>query len=158
MTWTINFTFRDDENNSSVVSINFADSIVTANLASAASAFLVVLGPLTDAAFVKATVSRVLLTGSAAPVSGSDIEIGARFIWAQVGTAKRTLQKIPAFVRSKLIPTTKNVDLTDADVAAFVTAMEDGLTAVSLFEPTNDDGDASIDAIVTAQETYEKAR
>jgi len=158
MTWTMNFVFRDDENHSSVVSINFADSIVTANLASAATAFLVVLGPLTDAAFVKATVFRTLITGSAAPVSGSDIEIGARFIWGVVGTAKRTLQKIPAFVRSKLVENSKVVDLTDADVAAFVTAMEDGLTAVTLFAPTNDDGDADIDALVTAKETYEKAR
>lgn len=156
--WQMHFTFRDDEAHSSVVTINFSDSIVTANLASAASAFLVVLGPLTDAAFVKATVSRVLLTGATAPVSGADIEIGARFIWNAAGTVKRTIMKIPAFVRSKLIENSKVVDETDADVIDFVTAMTDGLTAVTLFAPTNDDGDADIEGLVIAKETYSKAR
>lgn len=157
MTWEMHFTFRDDENHSSVVTINFADSIVTTNLAAAASAFLVVLGPLTDAAFIKATVSRVLLSGSTAPVTGADIEIGAKFFWSQVGKVKNTMQTIPAFVRSKLLPTTKKVDLADADVAAFVTAMEEGLTATTLFEPTSDEG-TDLDVVVDAIENYEKAR
>jgi len=158
MTWTIHFTFRDDENNSSVVSINFANSIVTANLASAATAFLTVLAPLTDAAFVKATVTRTLLTGAASPVSGADVEIGARFLWGAAGTVKRTIMRIPAFVRSKLVENSKVVDLTDSDVIDLIDAMSDGLTAVTLFAPTNDDGDADIEGLVTAKETYSKAR
>lgn len=158
MAWTMNFTFRDDENHTSVVSINFADSVVTANLASAATAFLVVLAPLTDAAFVKATITRTLLTGSTSPVTGADIEIGARFIWGVAGSAKRTLMKIPAFVRSKLVENSKVVDVADADVIDFVDAMTDGLTAVTLFAPTNDDGDNDIESLVIAKETYSKAR
>lgn len=157
MTWEMHFTFVDDENHSSIVTINFDDSIVTANLASAATAFLAVIAPLTDAGFVKATVTRTLISAAGTIVAGADVEIGANFIWAQLGKAKRTIQRIPAFVRSKLVENSKVVDETDADVIAFVDAMTDGLTAVSLFAPTSDEG-TDLTALVIGQETYSKAR
>jgi len=157
MAWEMHFTFVDDENHSSIVTINFADSIVTANLASAATAFLAVIAPLTDAGFVKATITRELITAAGTIVAGADVEIGANFIWSQLSKAKRTVQRIPAFVRSKLVENSKVVDETDADVAAFIVAMTDGLTAVTLFEPTSDEG-TDLTSLVIGQETYSKAR
>jgi len=64
---------------------------------------------------------------------------------------------IPAFVRDLLIPTTDKVDMTNADVVDFTDAMEDGLTAVTLFQPSNDVGD-DISAVVVGEETYGKKR
>lgn len=157
MTWEMNLVYRDDEGHTSSVTLNFPDSVTVANFAGAALAFQTVISPLTDAAFVKATISKVVAVAAATPVSGADIEIGARFIWGVTGTVKRLVQKIPAFVREKLVENSKVVDITDTDVADFIAAMEDGLTSVTLFQPSNTDGD-DVAALVTAKETYSKAR
>jgi hypothetical protein len=155
--WDLTFTFRDDENHTSQFTLHFPDSVTVANFGGVALSFLTVLGPLTDAAFVKATISKVVAVGSSAAETGADIEIGAKFLFAVTGLVKRVAMTIPAFVRSKLIPTTSKVDMTDTDVVDFVEAIEDGMTSTTLFEPSNDVGD-DISAVVVAEETYGKKR
>lgn len=93
------------------------------------------------------------------PLAGSDVEEGARF---QFRTENNffTHLRLPTFLESLIVAGTREVDLTDADVAAFVDAMVDGIDlpdAAPIVEPSDSRGE-DIVALTSAQEQFLSSR
>lgn len=63
------------------------------------------------------------------PSENSDVEEGGQFIF-RTENANTTKMRIPCFFEGKILEGTKQVDLADTDVDAFVDLMIDGLTDI----------------------------
>lgn len=88
----------------------------------------------------------------------SDVEDGARFGWNVAGGFKAS-NRLGTFLETLYLPGTKQVDLTDPDVIAFVDVMVDGFVPIStLTVLPMDYRDADIEALDTALENFTKSR
>src|SRR3972149_1428064 len=94
------------------------------------------------------------------PVPGTtaDVQEKARFVFRTVGGFFKSIS-LPTFVESLFSAGSKDVDLTDTDVAAFVTAMIAGITVASTetVEPS-DVREADITELEAASEAWGNAR
>jgi hypothetical protein len=91
----------------------------------------------------------------------SDVEEGARFQFTTAGNF-RTSNRIPTFDETKVTVGGTDVDQVDADVAAFIAAMEDGINLVGVggsgtVGPT-DSRDDDITATSLAKEAFQSSR
>lgn len=87
----------------------------------------------------------------------SDVQEKAEFIFQTAGGFLKRLN-IPAFDESLFVPNSSVVDTSDALVAEFVTAMEDGITVnATLIEPVDLRGE-DLEVLTAAAENWGKRR
>lgn len=129
MAWTVLYSIQDEKGKTSTTEINLATAttFADADIMAGQMALLIddmITGAITRIGIVATVDLPVGLKATAA--ANSDVEEGARF---QFRTANGFFSglRLPTFDEAAIIAGTKNVDLTDADVAAFVTAMVSGL-------------------------------
>lgn len=135
MAFSIIFSFRDEKNERSTTEVNLPSGTAFADVTLFATEMTQLIEPL-----ITGTIERVgiaftvdisgLGLGTTA-AAGSDVEEGARF---QFGTAGgfNTSMRVPTIDESIILPGTREVSQVDADVAAFLTAMETGIDLVGV--------------------------
>lgn len=157
--FTLLYTIRDGKGQQSTTEMNVPDSFALADVilfARGAAGFIddMIGGQLVR---IGIAVNLDLPPGiKVTPQSTSDVEEGARFQFRTAG-GFGTSMRIPTFQEANLVPGTTQVDLTDPNVAPFVTMMESGidvdLTAgVRLITPS----DKREDDIVTLDSAREQ--
>jgi len=103
---------------------------------------------------------EVDVTGVSTAVAGAvaDVQEKARFVFRGANMFLKSLS-IPTFPEALFVAGSNEVDITDTDVAAFVTAMEDGflLSSTNTILPCDGRGD-DLDDLVEAVEAWGKAR
>lgn len=127
--WTILLSIQDEKGVTSTTELNLEDSGLPLIQQAFAGEIAKLVDGMTTGAITRvgATFNIPLPSGiKTAPQANSDVEEGARF---QFRTANGFYSgmRIPTFDESKIVTGTRAVDLTDSDVAAFVTAMTDGI-------------------------------
>lgn len=60
------------------------------------------------------------------PVASGDVQEIGRFLFRAANTALKRIG-LPTFLESKILPASKEIDTSDVDVAAFITAMTTGV-------------------------------
>lgn len=157
------YTIQDSKGQTSTVEIPFLYTSLTAVTVTILNAAIAAWGELIDplvngglkSAGVKIEVDIATFGATAALVA--DVQEKAEFIFRTDGGWIKRLN-LPTFIEDFFFPGTSNVDTTDTDVAAFITAMEDGITVSAVdFEPTDTRGD-DITEVVTATENWGKRR
>jgi hypothetical protein len=130
MAFYILYSIRDEDGKTSSAEIKVPDSALMSNAVIFASEMAQLIDPLIRGVIVRIGIGFLLdlagVTGiKTAALSGADVEEGARFGF--IGGGFPTGLRLPTFDEAYIIPTTDQVDLTDTDVAAFVTAMVSGI-------------------------------
>lgn len=160
ITWENSYTLEDEEGKKSVVSLHLPGGTLQADAVGFAEDMAELIDNLTGAKITRIALCLIvdLPVGlKASALAESEVEIGARFGFADAN-AFRTSVRIPSFLLAKLVAGSNAVDQTDADVIAFVNAMEDGLTPIAtLVEPSTNRGDDIVD-LTTAIEAFTKTR
>jgi hypothetical protein len=160
MAFEIIFSVKDEKDKYSTVRLYLPSSTVWTD----AIEFVKDAAPLLEAlirgqitrAGIAYTVDVSDLGLRASPLSGSDVEEGANFIFTASPFQMR--HRIPTFDESKILAGTREVDLTDADVDAWVDMMVDGITPVAtLVEPCEWRGD-DLEACSSAKEAFQRSR
>lgn len=162
MAYSVQLTISDAKGEQSVVSIPLptATSITDASLF--AEQVIPLIEPLVNGALRDARLSvPIPYTPWIATASISDVQEKARFAFRTVNDFLKLIS-IPSVVESIFSPGTKNVDTTDTDVAAFVTAMVDGidLTGVGgsgVIQPCDVRGE-DLTELATAVEAWGRSR
>lgn len=155
------FVIRDAKGDKSTVEIPIPDSVALTNLAPAVVAMTDLIADLMTGAIERAGVtldvdiSSLALPGIAGLVS--DVQEKAAFAFRTVdGFIKRLT--LPTVDESILfLPGSREVDVTDTNVAAFVTAMTDGFTAGALIQPC-DSRESDLDSLEDAREAWGRSR
>jgi len=136
------YTIQDADGDKSTIEIPFPASFNLANTSAVVAAFAAVLNPLLNGGLVSAG-ARVEIDLSGSWGSGamliSDIQEQAQFLFRVVGGFPKLLN-LPTFIETFFNNggADKTVDMGDADIVAFVNAMEDGLTVSSvLYQPSD---------------------
>lgn len=128
---TANFTFRDDKGKTSSTKIRIPTSVTIAQA----------LEFTQDAAALIAIASNAVITDASISVDISTFALGfktvigitADFFQKALFTLRTSVNglfskiSVPTFNEDLVVAGTDQVDLTDPDVAAFVTALEDGI-------------------------------
>jgi len=160
LTWELSLTLEDEEGKKSVVSLHLPGGTLQADAEAFAAAIALLIDVLTGAKIIRIALALIVtLPGGlkANALAESEVEIGARFGFLDA-QAFRTSVRIPSFLLAKLVAGSNAVDVTDADVIAFVDAMEDGLTPIAtLVEPCTNRSDDITD-LSTAIEAFTKTR
>ena len=140
----VSVSIRDAENKLSVMTFYKADGVDrTADLAAAAT-LVGAIAALTDGVVAHHEVSYEVAGSNTVPAGQVDNEIKAVFGFLNSdGTTSRL--SIPSFDRTKLLPGSSDVDREDADVSAFVDAIE-GVY--------RDYREATLNTLVYAKEAY----
>lgn len=162
MSVNVVFSVQDGKGQISPITINLPTSVSATD----AVAFAKTAWPLVDALIQGGNVvGRVsfevagLTSGN--PVGGADVQEIGRFIFKTVNNFTKSLG-LPTFLESKILPGTDQIDTSDADVAAFVTMMTDGIDTTAnggsgVISPS-DYRDEDLDSLVGAIEAWGKAR
>jgi len=167
LVWTLNVTVADGilpKPHLSTISINFTGATVAAwnsgNLQAIVDEYLPLIDDLIDGKIVGAgwVLTSTLPSGmKAAAEEFSDVEEGARFTFTTLIPFKTSL-RLPTFKESKMLPNSKQVDLTDGGVIAFVDAMEDGVTISTVnFHPADARGE-QVTVLASARDAFQKDR
>jgi len=142
-----------------VISIPVPGTTAVADAIDFAEAMILLIEPLLAGTLRDARISiGVGFTPWASALSTADVQEKARFVFRTVGGFVKSIS-LPTFVESLFSAGSKDVDLTDTDVAAFVTAMIDGITVASTetVEPS-DVREADITELEAASEAWGNAR
>jgi len=159
------FTVEDEKRQASTIEIPIPDTVGLANIPYAVRAIGDLLEPLLQgrirAAGARVEVDLTEFGWSSVAGLNSDVQEGGRFVFRTVTNFLKSL-RIPTFNESKIISTTDNVDLTDADVSAFVAGMTSGIDLTGVggtgtASPCDYRGD-DITGIVTAKENFTRSR
>lgn len=127
------YTFKDAKGATGTTTINLPSSTDYDDAVEFASAVAQLFANMTTGQLVSVGIHfSVDISGLAANTldPNSDVEEGAKFSWGVLG-GYRASNRIPTFDEAKIIASSKQVDLTDADVAQFVGYMVNGFTATS---------------------------
>lgn len=167
MAFSVYYVVSDAKGDTSTVTVPIPDTTDVADAALFVEALGPLIGALTDGALESAGINVEVdasgIGGWAAASTLSDVQEKARFAFRTAGGFLKSLS-LPTFIESKLVNSGagKEVDLTDGDVSAFVTAMEDGLSVTGLggtgsVFPSDYRGD-DITTLVEAREAWGKYR
>lgn len=88
----------------------------------------------------------------------SDVEEGALFLWETADPRVVPRNRIATFDEALLVPGSRDVDLTNAAVIAWFTAISDGLTTPGGDVEFTDYRDQDILGLATAYELFQKSR
>ena len=158
---TINYTTQDAKGAKSTTAIHLLDSETHVDVLEFASAVAQLFANMMTGGLVSVAVCyEIDISGLAGNTiqAGSDVEEGARFGWGVAGGFNAS-NRLGTFDESLIIAGSKEVDLTDADVAQWVGYMVDGYTATStnVLLPV-DYRAADINEIKTALENFTRSR
>jgi hypothetical protein len=129
MAFTILYTIEDGKGKTSTSEINVPSTLAFADVVTFAGSMASLIDPLIVGAIRRIGIAFTIDLPSglnASPASGADIEEGARFQFRTENGFFSSL-RLPTFLETLMNPGTTQVDLTDTDVAAFVTAMTSGI-------------------------------
>lgn len=163
---SITFVIKDEDGKGTgSFVINIPETVSLPNMVG----FALQLAPVVDAV-IRGNISGISLSididlapGAVAdtPSPGSDLEEGARFSFATAANVP-TFMRIPTFNEALMVAGTDDVDVSLPSVAAFISAIEDGLDATpgggdQVVEPVDSRGSA-ITNVLTAVESFAKYR
>jgi hypothetical protein len=129
MAFTVLYTIRDGKGEQSTTEVNVPSSLTLSQVTTFAGQMASLIDDLISGAITRIGVALLvdLPVGlKSTPANTSDVEEGARFQFRTDG-GFFTSMRIPTFLESLINAGSKDVDLTDTAVAAFVNAMEDGI-------------------------------
>jgi hypothetical protein len=154
------FVISDAKGDKSTVTIPFAAIADWTEIPELIGDLGALIEPLINGGIVAMGINLEIDTGAlnAIPNAIADVQEKARFVFAGENGFLKSLH-IPTFLETLFTPNSADVDLTDTDVAAFVTAMEDGVTlsTLAVHEPSDSRGDDLV-SLVTATEAWGKSR
>lgn len=160
LTWELSLTLEDEEGKKSVVSMHLPGGTLQADAEAFASAISLLIDVITGAKITRIALALIVtLPGGlkSDALAESEVEIGARFGFIDA-QAFRTSLRVPSFLQALLVTGSNSVDVEDSDVAAFVSAMTEGLTPIStLVQPSTNRSD-DIVSMSTAIEAFTKTR
>lgn len=158
MAISVVFTISDAKGDQSTFSIPIPSSVLIDDIADFAQALADLIEPLCNGALrdLHFTIP-VPFTPWAAAASISDIQEKARFAFRTVNGFLKHVS-IPTAVESIFAAGSRDVDLADTDVAAFVTAMVDGITVNTHDVEPCDVRDEDLTELESATEAWGKAR
>lgn len=157
ITWSI----QDAKGKVSVTKMNFPDTATVADLSTFAVSMATALNDVIQGKIVSAGIGfEVDLSGAtirSAPLSTSDIEEGARFIWrSAIGAI--TQFRLPTFDEAKMLSGTQQVDLADTDVDAIHDAVVTGFGVGAGYVHPSDDHGEDIVSLESARESFTSSR
>lgn len=163
MAITAFYTIEDKKGLSSTISIPIPGATSPTNAKAFTQAMAPIVGALTNGRIINAGVTLVVdVTGFPATADAlSDVQERGFFSFRTLNNFIKNLN-IPCFKESLMVPNSKEIDQSDTDVAAFITAMENGV-AVAAFGGTGtispcDSRDDGVSAIIEARENWGKYR
>lgn len=164
MGFSVIYSFRDAKGETSTTEINLPTSVTLADVGIFAGQMALLINPLITGVITRIGIAWTIALPAglrAAPVAGSDIEEGGKFQFRTVNNFY-TRSRIPTFDEAKIVAGTNEIDQTDADVAAFVTAMVGGLDLSleggSADVQPSDSRDEDIVALDFARENFVSSR
>lgn len=153
------FTIQDAKGDKSTVEIPFPSATAVGVLAAAVPAVAALINPLVNGGLVAAGFKVEVAVPAWGPTAllVSDIQEKAEFQFRGVNGFLKRLN-LPTFDEAFFVPSSKNVDTADADVAAFTNFMTDGITvSATLIQPTDIRGDDLV-TLEKARENWGRAR
>lgn len=160
MAASIIYSYRDAKGNISTQEVNLSAALSTAQLTGYAQALATLLNAVTTGVITRVgVVISVALPGGlrVAPLVNSDVEEGAKFQFNTVSNF-RTGFRIPTFSEALIATNSRAVDLENADVAALVNGIVNGLTIGGTVVSPTDKRDSDITALVGANEQFLSSR
>lgn len=158
--FSILFSIRDAKGATATTEMGVPDTVSLANL----TAFAAALAPLIND-IIKGAITRIGLVLAidlpgglrTTPDATSDVEEGARFQFSTENGFYSSM-RLPTFDEQFIVAGSNAVDLEDADVDAFTTAMLEGITVNStLVEPVDIRGEDLV-AMRSAKESFLSSR
>jgi hypothetical protein len=128
--YQISFTVRDEGGSVSVVTLPIDRTTDRTAAANYAAALLPKLQAVSDGAIDKYTITEVYNDATATPVANSDVEQKGVFSFGFTSGNKGVLS-VPAVKPVTLATNLKDINLTQAAVAAWVAALKDGLVVLN---------------------------
>lgn len=158
MAISVVFTVSDAKGDQSTFSVPIPSTVAIADIADFANGLAALIEPLCNGALRDLHFAiPVTFTPWAAAASISDIQEKARFAFRTTNSFLKHLS-IPTAVESIFAAGSRDVDLANTDVAAFVTAMVDGITINTHdVEPCDVRGE-DLTELESASEAWGKAR
>lgn len=127
MTTNITISVEDGKSSNSIITIPLPAATAITDAVLFAQAIWPLIDPLITGGNVVARVSQVVSgIASSNPLGSADIQEKAKFVFQSLAPFTKALS-LPTFLETKMVPGSDIVDTSDTDVAAFVTAMVDGL-------------------------------
>lgn len=129
MAFSVLYSIVDAKNEVSTCEVNVPAAITFANVGIFAAQMALLINPIITGAITRIGVAfTVTLPGGlrTTPVAGSDVEEGAKFQFRTAGNFFTGL-RLPTFDETLIQSNSRAIDLEDADVAAFIDAMTDGI-------------------------------
>jgi len=161
MAFEIYIIVQDAKGDKSTVTVPVPTSIELTDIPEAVQDLTALIGPMLTGGIVGAGMRvEVDVSGVSTTVAGatSDIQEKAAFVFRGANNFLKRIG-LPTFSEALFSAGTPYVDVTDADVAAFVTAIEDGylLSSTNTILPCDTRGD-DLEDLVEATEAWGKAR
>lgn len=157
--FTVIFSIKDAKGKDSSAEINVPNSATLANVILFASSMATLIDPLLKGQITRVAIALNVpsaLTGlKVAAIAGSDVEEGAKFQFVTDG-GNYTSVRLATFDEDKIASDSRLVDTADADVAAFVYAMLNGVAIIAA-DPTDKRGE-DIVALDSALESFQSSR
>lgn len=155
------YSIQDAKGKTSNMKINFPVNVDIGQLQSLAVDTATMVNNIIKGKIIDAGIGLAVdLSGAtirSAPDVNSDVEEGARFLWRSAVNAI-TGFRIPTFDEAKLLDGTKQVDLADTDVDAFVDRIIAGKTTGVVNASPSDDRGEDIEALESARESFQSSR
>lgn len=129
MTWTIIYSIQDEKSKTSMTEVKLPAATAAADVEIFAAQMASLINALISGAITRIGITKTISLPAglnAAAASGADVEEGARFQFKTENGFYSGL-RLPTFAESFIVAGSKEVDIVPADVAAFVTAMTDGI-------------------------------
>jgi len=160
MTTNVTFSIEDGKSSQSIVTFPLPAATAIADAIAFAKTVWPILDPLITGGNVVARVSQIVSgITSSNPLGSADIQEKAKFVFQSLAPFTKSIS-LPTFLEAKMVAGSDVVDTSDTDVAAFITAMVDGLDTTGqggsgTISPC-DIRDEDLSAFVTAVEAWGK--
>lgn len=159
MAFSILFSIQDAKSQVSTTEIRVPTGTAFADVAPFAQAMAVLINAVITGAITRiGVVFSVALPGGirGGALTNSDVEEGAKFQF-RTELGNYTSFRLPTFDESLISSNSRAVDLEDTDVAALITAMEDGIDVTPVVEPC-DGREEDVVALSFAREQFQSSR
>jgi len=157
---SLRFDFVDVKNKKSFTKIRVPNGFTLSQYVEAAQAFAQILTNLSNGSVTNASVTFGLDLaglGLSTVASGlADVYQKARFQFSTVASGFRAFFRIPTFSETKVVYGSDAIDDSDIDVAAFITAMENGVVVTGGTISPCDMRENDIAALQFAREIHRK--
>jgi hypothetical protein len=154
MAWEVIYTIYDAKARKSTHSVWLPGATTLANAQAFADAYSELLDAVIDGKIARVGIVFEAELGDvkADAVAGCDVENGALFIYDAGAYTFR--HRVPTITPTLIVPTSRDVDTSDPDVAALIAALITGLDGVAPCEHRETD----IDALKSARELFQRSR